>query len=501
MHHGSFQEPLLAAGICLDLRRLRLPANLTRLHTESIEGAFQQMAAIEAGSVINVDEGWQTGHYWLRDPELAPSDYQPEIVGTRERIREFSLSTFAPRFRQILWIGIGGSGLGPQMLYDALRIPGKTPRMTFFDNTDPRGMARAMQEIEAAGGLRESLVVVVSKSGGTRETRNGMLVAQQAFESVGLPFAQHAVAITKPGSELDRAATAQHWLGRFPMWDWVGGRTSITSAVGVLPAELLGFDVESFLQGAREMDRATRIRQPLRNPAMAMALAWLHQTQSRNQYNMVVLPYCDALGLFGKYLQQLIMESIGKDEHGLSVFGNKGSTDQHSFVQQLRDGRRDFFAALIKVEDLGADWEVEDGITVNDYLAAFLEGTEQALADAGRPSLRITLPRFDAYALGALIALFERSVGYFAALIGINAYHQPGVEAGKKAADSLIALQRRLVARLKATPGRAHSAQELAKAESATPCQVRDILRRLSQKKGRNISCDSVGNFRYAAEA
>src|SRR5206468_1025065 len=130
-------------------------------------------------------------------------------------------------FKKLLVIGIGGSALGPQFVAKALGQPGSDRmQIFFFDNTDPDGMDKVLAEIGAD--LGRTLTVVISKSGGTKETRNGMLEAQRAYESAGLKFARHAVAVTGAGSELDRVAEKAGWLRRFPMWDWVGGRTSET---------------------------------------------------------------------------------------------------------------------------------------------------------------------------------------------------------------------------------------------------------------------------------
>jgi glucose-6-phosphate isomerase len=162
------------------------------------------------------------------------------------------------------------------------------------------------------------------------------------------------------------------------------------------------------------------------------------------------------------------MESLGKQldlrgqkvEQGLTVYGNKGSTDQHAYVQQLRDGVPNFFAVLIRVLESGPDrLEVEPGITSGDYLHGFLLGTRAALFENNRPSLMITISRVDARTVGGLIALFERAVGLYASLVGINAYHQPGVEAGKKAASQILALQAKVLGALGTQP---HTAEDLA---------------------------------------
>jgi glucose-6-phosphate isomerase len=443
---------LKAVGVELDFGRLQLPDDLADRYREPIERAIQEMTAVEAGEKVNTDEGRQVGHYWLRNPDLAPDGLGASITQTWQDIDDFARDVFAGRFSNILWIGIGGSGLGPQLLYDSLRVPGVTPNMFFFDNTDPFGFQRTLGDIEQAGGLKSTLTVIVSKSGGTKETANGMKFAKAAYERAGLSFEAHAAAVTQPDSALDKLAGPEKtddpktagpaWLKRFAIWDWVGGRTSLFSAVGLLPARLLGFDSEEFLAGAREMDDATRTTNLDANPALKLATAWFHVVEHESLRNMVVLPYCDRICLMSKYLQQLVMESVGKNGKGISVFGNKGSTDQHSYVQQLRDGYKDFFALFLRVLNPEVDeMEVEPGVTSGDYLMAFQEGTAKALTETGRPSMRITVDRFNEHTLGALIGLFERAVGYYGAMLGINSYHQPGVEAGKTAASELLAAQ------------------------------------------------------------
>jgi glucose-6-phosphate isomerase len=152
------------------------------------------------------------------------------------------------------------------------------------------------------------------------------------------------------------------------MFDWVGGRTSELSAVGLLPAALQGVDIQAMLDGAAAMDAATRTHDTLKNPAALLALMWFHATGGKGQKDMVVLPYKDRLLLFSRYLQQLVMESLGKRldldgkrvDQGINVFGNKGSTDQHAYVQQLRDGVNNFFITFIRVlKDGGSAMEVE----------------------------------------------------------------------------------------------------------------------------------------------
>lgn len=419
-----------AAGIALDLCDMGAAA------PQSTERALVAMRALEAGAIANPDEGRRVGHYWLRAPELAPDGLGAEIHALWAQLRELAADW---PFEHLLMVGIGGSALGPQLVLDALGA-----KAAFIDNTDPVGMARVLDGLP----LERTGVLVISKSGGTKETRNGMLATQAAYAAAGLDFAQHAIAVTGVGSKLDVLAEAQGWRARVPMWDWVGGRTSLHAAVGLLPMALCGLDWEAFVQGAAEMDRCTRGEHG--NPALALAQAWW-SAQSGRPRAMVMLPYCDRLLLLSRYLQQLVMESLGKEREdgqrvGLSVYGNKGSTDQHAFVQQLRDGPDDFFVSFVAVlsdEGAGAlgDLEVEPGVRIGDYLLGFLLGTRRALREAGRQSLTLEVERVDARTLGALIALYERAVGFYATWSGINAYHQPGVEAGKKAAAQVLEWQ------------------------------------------------------------
>ena len=305
-----------------------------------------------------------------------------------------------------------------------------------------------------------------------------MLEAQAAYQGQNLNFGQHAIAITGEGSQLDLYAQSNNWLARLPMWDWVGGRTSELAAVGLLPAAMQGIDIKEMLAGAAAMDRATRSFNTENNPAALLALAWYHATEGTGNKAMVVLPYKDRLMLFSKYLQQLVMESLGKQYdldgkqvcQGLSVYGNKGSTDQHAYVQQLRDGVHNFFATFIEVlEDRsGASIEVEPGTTSGDFLQGFFLGTRDALYENGRQSITLTIRRVSPNSIGQLIALFERAVGFYAQLVHINAYHQPGVEAGKKAAAAVLELEQAVIKFLAEKSGQAFTAEVLASALGRT---------------------------------
>ncbi|MCY1062531.1 glucose-6-phosphate isomerase [Nannocystis sp. SCPEA4] len=484
-----------------------LTANASRL-----EAALDALHRIEGGAVANIDEGRMVGHYWLRDPERAPD---PEIaVAIHASWRNIEAFAAGVRSGQIagddgrpftgaILVGIGGSALGPQLLEAALtpRDSGPGFRLRVLDNTDPAGIADLLAE---TGTLAQTLILVVSKSGSTTETRNGMLELRAACARQAIEFPKRAVAITMEGSQLDELAAREGWLARFPMWDWVGGRTSVLSPVGLLPAALLGHDWRGLLRGAAAMDQWGRVRPARRNPAALLAWLWYQQGQGHGLRDMVILPYKDRLSLLSRYLQQLVMESLGKrlDRQGrevwqgLAVYGNKGSTDQHAYVQQLRDGLHNFFAVFVRVlRDLDGQVtgpgqvEVEPRVSSGDCLDGFYQGTRAALAERGRASATLVLRDVDAAAVGAMIALFERAVGIYAELIDVNAYHQPGVEAGKQAAKGVLQLQGAVLSALPGGPG-GKTCRELAEALGADPVAVWQVLRHLAIN-GR-VSVDSL---------
>ncbi|MFH1497762.1 MAG: glucose-6-phosphate isomerase [Verrucomicrobiota bacterium] len=487
-------------GLSLDISRIPFPDDFLAKMEPAMQSAFDDMAALENGAIANPDEGRMVGHYWLRNAGLAPStELREAITGTLADMKAFAAKVhsgeIAPapgkKFTQLLVVGIGGSALGPQFVNHALGQPGLDKlAVSFFDNTDPDGMDYVLASL--SGKLAETLVVVISKSGGTVETRNGMLESAAAFKAAGLDHAKHFVAVTGEGSKLEKIAIAEGWLARFPMWDWVGGRTSELCAVGLLPAALQGLDIQAMLDGAAAMDEATRIRSTKDNPAALLALMWHFATDGKGTKDMVILPYKDRLLLFSRYLQQLVMESLGKEldlqgnkvNQGIAVYGNKGSTDQHAYVQQLRDGVNNFFVTFIEVlkDRAGTSFDVEPGVTTGDYLQGFYLGTRDALSQNDRASVTITVTDVSPRTLGMLIALYERVVGLYASLIGINAYHQPGVEAGKKAATAVIELKLKLSAALQS--GAPRTAEALAAEVGGDPELAFKILEHLAANGG-----------------
>ena len=499
-------------GFYLDISRMSFDDAFVEQMKPKFDKAFKDLAALEGGAIANPDEKRMVGHYWLRDPDLAPTEeLRQDIIETQNKIIDFkdkvhSCIIHPPsggKFTDILSIGIGGSALGPQFVAQALAQVDAPLKIHFIDNTDPKGIDTVMAEI--GDRLPTTLVSVISKSGGTPETRNGMLEVKKVYEDHGLDFAAHAFAITGKASKLEAIAEREGWLATFPMRDWVGGRTSELSAVGLAAAALQGIYVRGMLKGARMMDALTRKPDLKSNPAALLALSWYYAGNGKGGKDMVILPYKDSLLLFSRYLQQLIMESLGKEKdldgnivnQGIAVYGNKGSTDQHAYVQQLREGVNNFFITFIEVlEDReGEPVEIEPGVTSGDYLLGFLLGTREALNEKQRDSITITISQVNEITVGAMIALYERTVSLYASLVNINAYHQPGVEAGKKAAASVLQLQTRVINELRKAKSKISISELAQKAQASNEIEViYKILRHLQANKRHVMLEGDLGN-------
>ena len=271
----NFKHPDL--GFQLDLRRMGLQ-DTDQSHPLVLRAA-EELRQLEAGAVANTTEDRQVGHYWLRDPSLAPGSLGEQIRKDRLALRAFSESVREGGFFQtVLLLGIGGSALGPQFLHQALGQE-DSPAFLSIDNTDPEGMSRVLGGLD----LGRTLVLVVSKSGTTAETRNACRVTQAAFAAVGVDFSGHAVAITGEGSKLHEEALRDKWLAVFFQYPWVGGRTSICSTVGMLPAALMGVDTKAFLRGCAAMD--AWCRESDWNPATALAMAWHRRSRAARTWS------------------------------------------------------------------------------------------------------------------------------------------------------------------------------------------------------------------------
>tara|TARA_Y100001970_G_scaffold294266_1_gene449485 strand:- start:15614 stop:17215 length:1602 start_codon:yes stop_codon:yes gene_type:complete len=443
-------------NIWLDISKVIFTENDIKAIEKRFHNVFQANKNLEEGSFSNIDENRQVGHYWLRNSSISPDNEIRESIDKEVKnidlfcdqvLNNKILNKEGKKFTDVLWIGIGGSALGPLLLIEGLQKKSIGLNFSFIDNIDPFLINEKLELLKNK--LQTTLFVVVSKSGGTPEPKIAMEIIRKNIELNNIDWPTQSIAITMKNSKLYDKAFSENWLKIFNLPDWVGGRTSITSAVGLLPLGLINESLDDFLKGASMMDQITRDDNFLKNPAALLASSWYLCGNGVGARDMVVLPYRDRLQVFSKYLQQLVMESLGKRKdrsgkivnQGISVFGNKGSTDQHAYVQQLRDGIDNFFCVFIELLDTPNNLNIFNLDNPKDYLSGFMQGTRSALSSQGRQSITITLKELNSFSLGSLIALFERTVTFYAELINVNAYDQPGVEAGKKAAAEVINAQ------------------------------------------------------------
>ena len=421
------------------------------------------IAAIEKGEIKNPDEKRKVTHFTDRITYCTSPLYNAvEEFAAKVRSGVITGSTGKP-FTAVAVNGIGGSALGPQLLQFAVNGPywnelsaekrSNGLKIYFLDNTDSAEFADLCQVMDP----ETTLHLVVSKSGGTQETQNNMIAMEKFYAARGLDFGRHAAAVTMPGSKLDKYAAEKKFLASFEMADSIGGRTSESAIVGHVPAALTGIDFKSFIAGFLRMDELTRSTDALKNPAMMLSAMWYIAGAGKGDRNMVIVPYSDRLVLLSRYLQQLVMESLGKEldldgkvcHQGLNVFGNKGGTDAHAFIQQLNDGRDDFFATFIELLADAQKIDLGDGKVMGDYLHGFCAGLTEALRSKNRQTISIKIPQLTVFELGMIIALYERAVAIYAEFININAFHQPGVQAYKLAANGELELKSKLDEALK----------------------------------------------------
>lgn len=366
-----------------------------------------------------------------------------------------------PDLRDVLVLGIGGSSLGARALLEALCTPqhlrtqpaGGAPRLHLPDNSDPWLLWHLLKALDP----KTTGVLVVSKSGGTVETAAQLLIVRKWLDdAVGAAgLRSRLVAVTDPQNGTLRALCEHEGWASLPIPSNVGGRFSLLTAAGLMPAVLAGIDAQALLDGAAAMAERCRNTTLRQNPAgMIAALHHLHHTQKGRTIH-VMMPYADRLRAFAAWYVQLWAESLGKrvDREGRTVESGPtplpavGATDQHAQMQLFMEGPRDKLITFIAVEEPGIDLEIPTASGPDRYLSgrslgalldAELRGSIEALASDGRPSLTITLRRLDAETLGGLVFLYEAATAFAGEFYGINAFDQPGVELGKRLAFGLL---------------------------------------------------------------
>ncbi len=360
------------------------------------------------------------------------------------------------RFDDVVVLGIGGSALGPIALRTALLAPawnslsneqrGGQPRLHVLDNVDPHTIGALLGRLS----LERSLFVVISKSGGTAETMAQYLVVRERLTAATKDAKEHLVFVTDPAKGALREIAKAERIPALDIPPAVGGRFSVLTPVGVLPAALVGIDTKALLAGAAELAGKCAGTELTSNPAGLFAtLEYLADTKLGRHIH-VLMPYADPLRDLADWYVQLWAESLGKHRSpadggvGPTPFGALGATDQHSKVQLFMEGPPDKTVTFIAVRELGSDIVIPrlhsdvkelgylGGHRLGELLSIEQRATAGALARRGRPNMTIHIDRVDAHHLGALFMLLEIATIYAGELYGVNPLDQPGVELGKQ---------------------------------------------------------------------
>ena len=363
-------------------------------------------------------------------------------------------------YDHVLVLGIGGSALGTKALVNALRPPAWNelddearefyPRITVLENVDPTSVAAALRRIDP----RRVFVNVISKSGGTAETLAQYLVVRSWLDGALGPDAavRHLAFTTDPSRGPLRALAGREGIAALEVPEGVGGRYSVLSAVGLLPAALVGIDIQGLCAGARRALEKADHEPLLRNPpALLGALLWAADAWLGARIH-VLMPYSDRLREFAAWYAQLWAESLGKKTDrrggvihaGPTPVGAIGATDQHSQMQLFMEGPFDKVVTFLRLDHPGEDVTIpqrsglpEDlaylqGHTLGELLKAEQEATSAALARMGRMSLTLALPALTAETMGELVMFFQLATGFAGVWYGVNPFDQPGVELGKR---------------------------------------------------------------------
>ena len=436
--YGNFMAPRLPGGIDA--------STLSDGLTEAFETALFEVSA------------------WREEGDLGFLDL-PYASASVARVTELAAG-FGESFDDVVVLGIGGSGLGAIALRDALLAPSwnqrsaeqrdQFPRLHILDNPDPHTYRALMSQIDPT----TTLFNVVSKSGATAETMAQYLVVRERLdELVGPDEARsHLLFTTDATKGALREIGDAEGIAMLPVPDNVGGRFSILSPVGLLPAATCGVDVGALLSGAAEMESRCRAHALNSNPAGMLASLLHHADTGQNRPIHVMMPYSDRLRSTALWFQQLWAESLGKrttrsgeeKPTGPTPLAALGATDQHSLLQLLMEGPADKVVLFITVDDPGASVLIPDrhseidalsylgGHSLGDLLATEHIATAEALRRAGRPNATIHLPAVDAHALGQVIMLLEVATVLAASLYGVDPLNQPGVELGKQLTYGLM---------------------------------------------------------------
>ena len=411
-------------GMQVDLGGCLAPTAAPGVSREALEALDADVAAaherIEAGR-----EADEFGYAALDLPETVDLD------AIRDAVAGFDDPA------AVLTVGIGGSALGALTITEAL---GGEPPHYALDNVDPARTRALLDELD----LSRTVVHVVSRSGTTAETLATFLVVKDAMAVAGVDWTARTVVTTGVSGPLRRLAD-EYGLPTLPVPTGVPGRFAALSAVGLVPAAVQGVDLEGLLEGARSVD-ASLSGSLFDCPAYAYGAASVALERAGAGVH-VCMPYAEALERYAEWFAQLWAESLGKDGLGQVPARALGATDQHSQLQRYRAGPADVLVGLVRPRER-ADVPIPapddealaylEGASLGELLDAELEATAASLAEAGRPHLLVEVERLDARGLGELLYGMEAATVLAGELMGVNAFDQPAVEWGKRAARELL---------------------------------------------------------------
>jgi len=470
-----------AEGLYFDYSKNRITRDTLKLLVQLAEASNlrDRIDAMFRGDPINVTEGRSVLHVALRAPKgtsiiVNGKDVVPEVHAVLDRMSDFSerirggswKGHTGKRIRNVVNIGIGGSDLGPVMAYEALRYYSeRNLTFRFVSNVDGTDFAEAVRDLDAA----ETLFIVSSKTFTTLETMTNAHTAREwvlgAFNGDDKSIARHFVAVSTNAQAV--AKFGIDTSNMFEFWDWVGGRYSMTSAIGLSTMIAIGPDnFREMLRGFHQMDEHLRRAPFERNIPVLLGLLTVWYTDFFDAHTVAVLPYDQYLKRFPAYLQQLTMESNGKHitldgtpvtyETGPIYWGEPGTNGQHSFYQLIHQGTRlipcDFIAfrrslnpigrhhAMLMANVFAQAEALAFGKTTEEVKA---EGTPDWLAphrtfEGNRPSNTILCERLTPETLGKLVAIYEHSVFTQGVIWNIDSFDQWGVELGKVLAQKIV---------------------------------------------------------------
>lgn len=345
------------------------------------------------------------------------------------------------KYDDIVVLGIGGSALGATTLRDSLSYK-EIPRLHIIDNIDPT----LIQEIDAKINYDRTLFLVITKSGGTPETLSLYSYFRAKIVEKKLSTKNHLVFITDSEKGFLREQANQENIKSFSIPNNVGGRFSVLTVVGLLPAALIGINIESLIDGAKKM-RDQFISEDFEKNTPFQLASIQFGLFTEGYTNVVMMPYLQKLKTFAAWYSQLLAESTGKrdiddEETGLTPIPALGATDQHSLVQQFMQGIMDKQFCIIRTKKFPVELTIPylpkhektdllGGRTFNELIQAECQATIDAITEGGRPVYTIDLEELDAESLGELFMLFECATAFLGEFLEINAFNQPGVERSK----------------------------------------------------------------------